>query len=251
MTPVETEEERQATPNEPPARRTGPSRPRALSGEGTTMHDPASVEITYFTPERLARTPCVGLRIVQEWHSLVRGLLAWPRFVPLASDAGAWCPAPLEGGRADGEPGRASLVVVEVNECTAGALEHNADVLSEHAGVIVPAFDATPAQPKHRIVFRASRAMDPEEYAWVWWRVATSLRRGGIRVDPSERDPKHLYSPAVAVSPSAWLGAHILTGVPLPVDAAIASAKEEARRREELAKLPSSNAVHEQKGHAA
>ena len=188
--------------------------------------------ITFLTAERFRARPQVGLVIHQDWHSLARGL-AWPHVASRKDAYGAWCPAALEGGRVKGGRGPVSLLVADVDDCHEGALDREAEALRNYAGVIVPTFSATRARPKNRIVLLPSRALAPDEFSIAWGKLARTLAVAGITVDRGCKNINRLYYACVTRSPDAWLGARVLTGEPIDVDAMLAAARAELAEQEE------------------
>ncbi len=197
------------------------------------------IAITHLTSERFAALPQTGLTITQEWPSLMHWL-ATPVYAASKQSAGAWCPAVLAGGIVKAGTGAMSLLVFDVDDCTEGAIDHSADTLAKHAGVVVPTFSATPDKPKHRIVLVPSRPLTDEEFSIAWPYMAGVLARCGIVVDKGCKNLNRLYFACVARSPDAWLGARVLTGEPVDVGAMLAVARElaeeERRRREHQAR---------------
>ncbi len=184
------------------------------------------VAITHFTAERFAHAPQTGLTLVQEWHSLLRWL-TWPAFGENKQAAGAWCPCVLGGGRVKGGKGPVSLLVADVDECAPGAIEYATAVLATYAGAVIPTFSATTEKPKHRIVLLPDRPILADEFPLVWAKMASTLEGRGITLDRGCKNINRLYFACVARSPAAWLGARILTGAPVPVDAMLSAARAE------------------------
>jgi hypothetical protein len=183
--------------------------------------------ITFLTPERFAAAPQVGMPITQEWHSLLRWL-TWPTVGESKRARGAWCPSVLEGGRIKGGRGPMSLLAFDVDDCHAGALDRSAAALAPHAGAVIPTFSATPENPKHRIVLLPSRSLTAEEFTVAWPQMVRALAACGIVVDKGCKNLNRLYFACVVRSPSAWLGARILTGNPVDVEAMLSTAREAA-----------------------
>jgi hypothetical protein len=185
--------------------------------------------ITFLTPERFQAKPQIGLTISQEWHSLLR-CLTWPSYGDDKRCHGAWCPTALEGGKVKGGRGPVSLLVADVDNCRPGAIDYSAEALAPYAGCVVPTFSATPERPKHRIVLLPSRSLTPDEFPLAWTKMAATLATGGIAVDRGCKNINRLYYACVARSPEAWLGARILTGSPVDVDAMLGAAKIDRER---------------------
>jgi hypothetical protein len=201
-----------------------------------------TVTVTFLTPERFASQPQVGLTIEHEWHSLLRWL-TWPSFADDKRAHGAWCPCALDGGAVKGGKGPVSLLVADVDECQADAIDRSAECLRSYAGVAVPTFSATRERPKHRIVLRISRTLTPGEFPIAWAKMAATLTDCGITVDKGCKNVNRLYFACVSPSPERWNelgGARILTRAPVPVDAMLAVARdeqeEERRERERQAR---------------
>jgi hypothetical protein len=192
----------------------------------SVAHGERPVAITFFTPARFAADPQVGLPIVQEWHSLLRWL-TWPSFAETKPAHGAWCPTELKGGAVKGGRGPVSLLVADVDDCGPGAIDHSVFELSAYAGAVIPTFRATPENPKHRIVLLPDRALTPDEFPLAWAKMASTLERSGIRVDRGCKNINRLYFACITPSPAAWLGARLLSGGPVPVDAMMARARAE------------------------
>ncbi len=205
--------------------------------------------IVYLGPERFAARPQVGLRVTQEWSSLLAWLTS-PTFAPDKRAAGAWCPAALDGGRVRGGSGPVSLLVADVDECEAGALERSGGALASYAGAVIPTFSATPEKPKHRIVLALSRPLDPDEFPVVWMHFARALFAAGITLDRGCKNINRLYFACASPSPERWAelgGARRLTGWPVPVDevlhtARAAGAAREAERERARANRPAAPA---------
>jgi hypothetical protein len=188
-------------------------------------HGDREVQITYLSPERFEASPQVGIAIRQEWHSVLRWL-TWPSFGE-KREHGAWCPCALDGGRVKDGRGPVSLLVADVDQCAADGIDRSTMALARYAGAIVPTFSATRETPKHRIVLLPSRSLSPEEWPIAWGKFARTLEGCSIRVDRGCKNINRLYFACVARSPEAWLGARLLTGEPVPVDAMLAVAHEE------------------------
>jgi hypothetical protein len=194
------------------------------------------IAITYLTPPRFAAWPQVGVTIVQETRSLFRWL-TWPSVDPTKRDEGAWCPTALEGGRVKGGTGPVSLLVADVDECTEGAIDRSALALAAYAGAVVPTFSATTAQPKHRIVLRVTRPMEAEEFPLAWTKMQRELEAAGIVIDRGCKNRNRLYFACVTPSLERWAelgGARLLTGEPVPVDAMLDVARQEAEEARAL-----------------
>ena len=185
------------------------------------------VTITYLTPERFKAERQVGVHITQEWHSLVRNLLAWPRFAVDKKDVGALCPCALEGGVVKGGRGPVGMLTADVDDVTEGAIDRSAAALERYAAVVAPTFHAVREKPKHRIFVLLSRALAPDEFPLAWWKMARELAAVGIVVDGICKNINRLYFAPAAPSPAAWLGARVLTGEPVEADALVATAREE------------------------
>jgi hypothetical protein len=188
--------------------------------------------ITYFTPERFAAKRQIGIRITQEWHSLAR-CLTWPSFADDKRAEGAWCPVALDGGVVKDGRGPSSLLAADVDDCIVGALDRESHALRPYAGVIVPTFNATPEKPKNRIVLLLSRVLWPDEFPLAWTQMQTTLAAAGITLDRGCKNINRLYFACVAPSPERWMGARLLTGDPVDVDAMLVAAREDARAAEE------------------
>ncbi|MGD0679688.1 MAG: hypothetical protein ABSC94_30240 [Polyangiaceae bacterium] len=185
--------------------------------------------MTYLTPTRFAAKPQVGLPIVQEWH----GLLCWlttPSIADKKQAHGAWCPTALEGGAVKGGRGAVSLLVADVDDCGPAGIDHSARVLATYAGAVIPTFNAKAEKPKHRIILLPDRALTPEEFPLAWAKMASSLEDAGVRVDRGCKNINRLYFACVTPRAGAWIGAHILPGEPLPVDAMLEAARCDVRR---------------------
>ena len=134
-----------------------------------------------------------------------------------------------------GGKGPVSLLVADIDECTAGAIDRTVEALSDHAGVVVPTFNASPEKPKHRIVLLPSRPILPGEWPILWPKFASAIDAAGIvGLDHGCKNINRLYFACVTRSPAAWLGARALTGRPVDVDAMLVAARadraiEEAR----------------------
>ncbi len=189
------------------------------------------LSITFLTSARFAAKPQVGISTVQEWHSLLRWL-TWPSCADSKQSHGAWCPTELEGGAVRGGRGPVALLVADVDECGPGAIEHSAAVLAPYAGAVVPTFSATPEKPKHRIVLLPDRSIAPDEFPLAWSRMAATLHGKGVVIDKGCKNPNRLYFACVTRSPETWLGARLLTGAPVPVDAMLAAARRDLEREE-------------------
>jgi hypothetical protein len=198
-----------------------------------------SVTITKLSPERFASAPQIGMAITQDWHSLLRWL-TWPTYADSKRAAGAWCPCVLEGGAVKGGRGPMSLLAFDVDDCTAGAIDHSAAALAPYAGAIIPTFSATPQKPKHRIVLLPSRSLTAAEFAVAWPQMVRVLAACGIVVDRSCKNLNRLYFACVARSASDWLGARVLSGAAVDVHAMLAAARQladvERQRRDDQAR---------------
>lgn len=197
-----------------------------------------SVTISYLTPQRFEAKPQVALTITQERHGFFRWL-TWPTVGDTKRACGAWCPTALEGGIVKDGTGPTEMLVADVDECEPGAIERSAALCAAASGAVIPTFSATPEKPKHRIVLLLDRALTPDEFPIAWRKMARRLEAQGVIIDRGCKNPNRLYFACVVRSPEAWLGAHILTGTPLPVDAmlAVARAEEaEAERERERAR---------------
>jgi hypothetical protein len=196
--------------------------------------DAFDIAITFLSPERFERAPQVGIPIVQNWTSFA----VWLATPTIASDkraAGAWCPAALPGGAVKGGRGPVALLVADVDECTAGAIERTVDALSDYAGIVVPTFSAALEKPKHRIVLRLTRPILPDEFPACWARFARVLDLAGIvGLDRGCKNINRLYFACVAPGPAPWRQPRTLSGRPVDVDAMVRTAAEElARERAE------------------
>jgi hypothetical protein len=210
------------------------------------VHAEPDVGVTYLTLARFSTRPQVGLSIVQSWRSLLRWL-TWPSFAGDKGALGAWCPTALDGGRVRGGRGPVSLLVADVDDCGPGAIEHSAAALAPWAGAVIPTFSATLAKPKHRIVLLPDRPITPDEFPIAWSKMARTLASSGIEIDKGCKNPNRLYFGCVARSPEAWLGARLLTGTAIPVDAMLAAARiDEEREAAARRARPAPPAVLEQ-----
>jgi len=187
------------------------------------------ITFSFLTPERFSKKPQIALSITQDWPSFCRWL-TWPSYGTDKPIGGAWCPCALEGGIVKGGTGPISLLVGDVDECTEGAIDRHAIALRPYAGAIIPTFSATRGQPKHRIVLLPSRSVAPDEFPLVWTKMATSLEDAGIPLDRTCKNRNRLYFSCVTSSPETWLGAHILTGSPIDVDAMLYASKIDQER---------------------
>ena len=205
--------------------------------ELATTPDP-DVAITFFSPERFASKPQVGLALRQEWRSFIRWL-TWPSYGE-KKQYGAWCPTALQGGVVKDGTGPVSMLVADVDDCSEGAIQRSVEALSNYQGTIIPTFNAKPEQPKHRIALRPDRPLTAEEFPIAWTKMASDLAAAGIVVDKGCKNLNRLYFACVARSPEAWLGARLLTGAPVAVDAMLdaARAEEEDAARERAARPP-------------
>jgi hypothetical protein len=198
--------------------------------------------VTFLTPARFAAKPQIGLPIVQEWQGLLRWL-SWPSVAETKQAHGAWCPAALEEGAVRGGRGAVSLLVADVDECGPTGIEHSARILARYAGAVIPTFNATPEKPKHRIVLLPDRAITPEEFPLAWSKMASTLEQGGVVVDRGCKNLNRLYFACVTPRAEAWMGARVLSGEPLPVDAVLEVAchdirADQAARRSRAASRP-------------
>jgi hypothetical protein len=191
------------------------NRPPSLSR--TVPSADRQIAITYLTPERFEAKPQVGIRIIQEWHAILRWL-TWPTVAAAKPDCGAWCPTQLDGGIVKAGSGPVSLLVADVDECEAGAMDETALPLSKYAGAVVPTFNATLEKPKHRITLLPSRDMTPEEFPLCWTKMASTLEDAGIVVDRGCKNINRLYFGCVTKSLESWLGARLLPGEPVDID---------------------------------
>jgi hypothetical protein len=209
-------------------------------------HGSREIVVTYLTPERFEARPQIGIPITQEWHSLLRWL-TWASFADSKRAHGAWCPTALARGVVKDGRGPVSLLVADVDDCGADGLDRSADALRPYAGAVVPTFSATREKPKHRIVLLPSRPLAAEEFPLAWTKMRDTLEGVGIVIDKGCKNPNRLYFACVARSPSAWLGARILTGEPVPVDAMLEAARAEAEdAARERARRPAPRPVGEQ-----
>ena len=199
------------------------NRPPSLQ---TIAHAEREIAVTYLTPERFAAKPQIGIALSQEWHSFLRWL-TWPSVGPAKASFGAWCPTALARGIVKDGSGQSSLLVADVDECDAGAIERSVALCASCAGAIIPTFSATLEKPKHRIVLLLDRALSAEEFPVAWRKMARRLESAGVVVDKGCKNINRLYFACVVRSPEAWLGAHILPGKPLPVDSMLAVARAE------------------------
>jgi len=187
-----------------------------------------TITVAYLTPSRFAAKPQVGVAIEQEWHSFALWLSS-PSYADEKQSEGAWCPTALEAGIVKGGRGPVSLLVADVDECAVGAIEYTAEVLRNYGGLVVPTFNATVEKPKHRIVLRLSRPLAPDrEFPLAWIKMAVELEDAGIRLDRGCKNVNRLYFACVTRSPSTWLGARILSGPPVDVDAMLKAARADA-----------------------
>jgi hypothetical protein len=196
-------------------------------------HGDREIAFTYLTPARFEAKPQVGIPITQDWHSLVRWL-TWPSHAENKRAHGAWCPTAIEGGAVKSGRGPVALLVADVDDCGPDGLDLSTSALAPYAGCVVPTFSATSEKPKHRIVLLPSRPISADEWPIAWPKFAATLAAVGITVDRGCKNINRLYFACVARAPEAWLGARLLTGAPVPVDAMLAAACEEhdAERRE-------------------
>jgi hypothetical protein len=167
--------------------------------------------------------------IRQEWSSL----LLWLTFPAFANDkraAGAWCPTALLDGVVKGGTGPVSLLVADVDDCTEGAVERSVEALRSYKGAVIHTASATKEKPKHRIVLLPSRPLLPDEFPLAWSKMASALAAEGIAVDRGCKNINRLYFACVARSPESWLGAHVLEGEPVPVDAMLEASRAEAEQ---------------------
>jgi hypothetical protein len=190
------------------------------------MSAPSQIRITYLTPERFRASPQVGLTITQEWQSLLRWF-TWPTFEDCKQAAGAWCPCALEGGRVKAGAGPVSLLVGDVDECGADGIDRTVALLSACAGVVAPTFSATPEGPKHRIVLLLDRDLTADEFPIAWRKFNRRMAAHGVALDQGCKNVNRLYFACVCPSPDKWLGARILTGKPIAVDAMLTAARAE------------------------
>jgi hypothetical protein len=210
--------------------------------------DERQVAVTYFTPERFAASPQVGLPITQTWESF-RTWLSSPSFGETKREAGAWCPCALEGGIVRAGTGRVSLLVFDVDEAGPNGMTNSFEELKSYQGVIAPTFSATPENRKHRIVLLPSRDLTAGEFKIVWptlnRRLASFDRP--ILIDQGCKNLNRLYFACVARSPEAWLGAVRLDGAPVDVDRSLefARAAREAEENERVARLANMRPVDE------
>jgi hypothetical protein len=210
--------------------------PDHASGLVCTCLSPAyelgEIAITWFTTERFHAERQVGIPIRQEWHSLVRAL-TWPAYGADKKSGGAWCPCALDDGIVKGGTGPVSLLVADVDDCGAGAIARSAEVLAPYLGAVIPTFSATPQQEKHRIVLVPSRELVGAEFPLAWQKMAGELASADIVVDRGCKNRNRLYFACVTRSPETWMGARLLTGKPVPVDAMVsaAQAEEQARKK--------------------
>jgi hypothetical protein len=192
------------------------------------------IALTYLTPERFRAQPQAGLRIEQPWPTLAYWL-SRPTVGATKLDAGAWCPCVLEGGRVREGRGPVSLLVADVDHAGPGGIAKSASALARYQGAIIPTFSANKDNEKHRIVLVPSRRLTPEEFPIAWHKVARKLGAAGIAVDRGCRNINRLYFGCVTPAPEAWLGAQLLGGVAVNVDAllVVARREDELRRRRE------------------
>jgi hypothetical protein len=190
------------------------------------------IDIVYLNSERFSAWPQAGLSIRQNWR-LLRTWLTSPTYADDKRAAGAWCPCALEGGGIVKEgSGPVSLLVFDVDDCGADGIDKSAVALASYAGVVVPTFSATIAKAKHRIVLLPSRALTPAEFKIGWPWMNRTFAANGIVVDQGCKNINRLYFACVARSPEAWLGARVLGGEPVDVDALLDAAREEAAELE-------------------
>lgn len=202
-----------------------------------TDFDP-ELALVYLNPERFALSPQVGLPIVQNWRSL-RTWLTSPAFGADKRGAGSWCPTALANGIVRGGTGPVSLLVFDIDECGPDGIDRSASALALYQGAIPPTFSSTREKTKHRIVLVPSRPLEPDEFRIAWPFMSRALASAGIAIDQGCKNPNRLYFACVARSPESWLGARILDGDPVDVDALLVAAREEAAELEaERARRP-------------
>ena len=185
------------------------------------------LDIVYLSPERFADSPQVGLPIRQNWRSLLRWL-TWPTYAADKRAAGAWCPCALDGGTVKGGSGLVSLLVFDVDDCGADGIDKSAFALARYSGAVVPTFSATLEKTKHRIVIVPTRPLEPAEFKVAWPWMNRTFSTTDILVDHGCKNINRLYFSCVTRSPQTWLGARLLEGEPVDVDALLAAAREEA-----------------------
>jgi hypothetical protein len=205
------------------------------------------ISIVYLSPERFAAKPQIGIPIVQERHSLFIWL-STPSYADDKGAHGAWCPCALGGGAVKGGCGPVSLLVADVDECGAGAMDRSALVLEDYEGLIVPTFNATTGHEKHRIVLALSRPLDRDEFPIVWPFWCSALGDLGIALDKGCKNINRLYFACVSRSPATWLGSRALKGKPVDVDAMLVAARhdlaiEAAQANERKRRVPAPSPV--------
>jgi hypothetical protein len=163
------------------------------------------------------------------------GFLEWLTTPTIADDkraAGAWCPSALPGGIVKGGAGPVSLLAFDVDTCGAGGIDRTARALATYAGAVVPSYGASTGNPEkveaHRVALMPSRALDPDEFKIAWPFLDRALARAGIAIDKSCKNINRLYFATAARSLETWLGARILRGAPVDVDALLVAARREA-----------------------
>jgi len=96
------------------------------------------------------------------------------------------------------------------------------EIWADVAGLIHTTHSHADTAPKHRLVFRVSRDMTPDEHARVWRHVRDLAASRGQKIDEATKDASRFwYVPGHAPNaPYAWCE---LAGAPLDVDAILAT----------------------------
>ena len=196
------------------------------------------VTVGYLSPERFAAPVQIGTYVCQEWISF-REALAHPRIADDKRAAGAWTACDMPEGRVNGGKGPVSLLVFDIDKAGPNGLDRTAEACAAYEGIVVPSFSATPENQKHRLVLTLSRYLKPDEFPIAWLKCATDLTIAKIVVDSACKNINRLWFGPVARSRETWLGARILTGKPVEVEAMlrVAYEEEDERQRDLAARL--------------
>ena len=188
------------------------------------------ITVTHFSHGEFKGSRQAGRQITQERIGVLQWLTT-PSFHPDDKKAfGAWCPCSLPDGIVKDGKGDVCALVTDVNNEVPGGgptLEEIAERLAACAGVVIPTFNATLEQQKCRIVFWLTRPLTSDEFSTAWRKMARILMGLGIVADNTCSNINRLYFACVARSPEAWLGARLLDGSPIDVNAMLAQARKE------------------------
>ncbi len=204
------------------------------------------VTVTHFSDAQFRADPQVGTVVTRDWQAFAKWL-KMPKVSPNKTGMGAWCPTVLPGGAVKDGKGDLSLLVADVDDCTHGAIQRHAETLDDLQGLIIPTYSWSFETPKHRIVLKLSRAIDPYEFTIIWPKMARDFETLGILVDKGCKNLNRLYFACATPDEDTWRasgGSIELRGQPLPVDDMLRAAQAEyaeqeaVRARKNAAKAP-------------